>query len=271
MATMSGGAFRISKGDHWICYPETWNVDRPMVEPSHKLYLPVSGEGEVWLGDQQVVVKPGQFYYFPAYRPIQYGCQAPFELFWMHVDVLDLELDLRLSRGPGACSWPVEQVPFLVEPFQDVQNRGKNMNASRATRMEAVALWLLSKVVERGEGMEVNPEREELMQRLRPAMVYMNKHYLVTPPLKEIATRVSISPEHFHRLFHGLLGVTPFQYMLRRRMADALERIRATTDPIGEIAEACGYDNPFYFSRVFHDFYGQSPTEARAVSRRSGK
>lgn len=240
-----------------------------MIEPSHKLYLPVSGNAEAWLAEQQVVVSPGHFYYFPAYRPIKYGCHAPFELYWMHVDVLDLELELQLSRGDGACSWPVEEVPFLVEPFQDLRHRWTGLSTSRTARLDAVALWLLSRVVEQGEGKKVNPEREELLQRLRPAMVYMNEYYLETPTLQKIAKQVSLSPEHFHRLFNGVVGLTPFQYMLRRRMADALELLRATADPVGEIADACGYENPFYFSRVFHGFYGQSPSEARAVSRSS--
>ena len=53
------------------------------------------------------------------------------------------------------------------------------------------------------------------------------------------------------------------QYILSLRMANAQSLLESTEYNISEIAEAVGYDNPLYFSRLFHKHIGVSPTAYR--------
>ena len=60
---------------------------------------------------------------------------------------------------------------------------------------------------------------------------------------------------------------TPYRYMLRRRMDLAHQLLCNTAMPIGAIGEASGYDDPFYFSRVFKRYFHRSPERFRAEQR----
>jgi len=53
------------------------------------------------------------------------------------------------------------------------------------------------------------------------------------------------------------------QYILSLRMANAQNLLESTQYNISEIAEAVGYDNSLYFSRLFHKHIGVSPSEYR--------
>jgi AraC-like DNA-binding protein len=74
---------------------------------------------------------------------------------------------------------------------------------------------------------------------------------------------VNLSPEHFHRLFSEQFHTTPFEYLLRRRLARACQLLVEGTLSVKQVATACGYDDPYYFSRLFHKRHGYTPRDVR--------
>jgi len=99
--------------------------------------------------------------------------------------------------------------------------------------------------------------------RFRDVINYMDTHYKENPSLQDLAKKAGMAPEYFHRQFRVIFDTTPYEYMLRRRMNMAQHLIRKTGLSIKEIAQQCGYDNPFYFSRVFTKWLKVSPSEYR--------
>jgi AraC-like DNA-binding protein len=55
---------------------------------------------------------------------------------------------------------------------------------------------------------------------------------------------------------------------VNRRIDEAKRLLAASDRPIQAIAEACGFGDAFYFSRVFRKVAGQSPSAFRARQRR---
>jgi two-component system response regulator YesN len=57
-------------------------------------------------------------------------------------------------------------------------------------------------------------------------------------------------------------GITPNKYVTRLRIDKAKECMAASPSiALKKVASMVGYDDAFYFSRVFKDVTGQSPTE----------
>lgn len=75
-----------------------------------------------------------------------------------------------------------------------------------------------------------------------------------------------VSPDHLRRCFARATGMTPTAYLAHVRMEAACLQLRTTDRPIGAVAEAVGFQNPFYFSRQFKKLIGVSP---RAYRRQS--
>ena len=72
-----------------------------------------------------------------------------------------------------------------------------------------------------------------------------------------------LSVSQYELLFRRTTGRTPTQYVTKLRMSLAKKLLSETAMPVGEIAEACGYDDAFYFSRVFSREEGMSPRSYR--------
>jgi len=85
--------------------------------------------------------------------------------------------------------------------------------------------------------------------------------------LEDAATQAGISPFHFLRLFTGVLGVTPHQYLVRSRLRHAARRLAFDDGPITDIAYDVGFGDLSNFVRTFHRAAGASPLRFRQASR----
>lgn len=80
-----------------------------------------------------------------------------------------------------------------------------------------------------------------------------------------LAARCGISEVYFRRLFREQIGLTPKQYVLQMRMRNAKRLLAETNLSIGAVAEACGFSNPYHFSRTFHKQTGITPSAYRQM------
>jgi AraC-like DNA-binding protein len=83
--------------------------------------------------------------------------------------------------------------------------------------------------------------------------------------LKILGEVAGFSPNHFHKIFHEAMGITPNGYITKLRMEKAKELLATSVLPIYEIAEECGFENISYFSYIFKKQAGISPAEFRKM------
>ena len=110
-------------------------------------------------------------------------------------------------------------------------------------------------------------KREGQMTAIAPGMV-MQVNQLVhqnSQPLgiKEIAGALGISQSHLRARFRASCGVSLGKHLRRLRLEKACGLLRLTPNRVSEIAELCGFNSIYHFSRAFHAQYGVSPMAYR--------
>jgi AraC-like DNA-binding protein len=70
---------------------------------------------------------------------------------------------------------------------------------------------------------------------------------------------VSLNPDYFARIFKRETGRRPMAWLNERRLQMAAQLLGNTRKSVMEIAEACGFNCPFYLSRIFKKQFGVSP------------
>lgn len=83
----------------------------------------------------------------------------------------------------------------------------------------------------------------------------------------ELARLCHLSRDHFARRFHEQIGQPVRAYIRERRVARAAELLRFTDQTIDAIAQATGFADRFYFSRVFRQVMGTPPAGYRKAKR----
>ncbi|GAB7036667.1 AraC family transcriptional regulator [Catenuloplanes niger JCM 9533] len=109
------------------------------------------------------------------------------------------------------------------------------------------------------------PHREPRLskQQVDRLTDYMQARLAENITVDDLAAIAGVSRFHFIRVFSASTGHTPYQYLRRLRMAAAAELLHHTTQPIVQIALACGYRSPGQFAAAFRREYGVSPTRHR--------
>ena len=85
--------------------------------------------------------------------------------------------------------------------------------------------------------------------------------------IKDCLKKLPLNYDYIRKLFQKETGATPSEYLLKERMGLAQKLLssgisnRFSDYSISQVAEACGYSEPLYFSRVFKKYYGVSPSE----------
>lgn len=152
----------------------------------------------------------------------------------------------------------------LLERIVELEKDGKLGLLEKAVFRKMLLYKLLALVLENSEPRAGDAsELLMLVERLRPAITYVNSHYDKSIAVEQLASMCSISGSRFHRLFHKAFNVSPLEYQIRLRMKEAQKLLLFSDLNIAEIASKTGYADQFHFSRVFKKRCGESPLKYR--------
>ena len=96
--------------------------------------------------------------------------------------------------------------------------------------------------------------------KIEPALLYIRDN-LSDQLLSEavLAGMCGYSIGYFRRLFTSVIGMSPLQYIITKRMERAVSMLKSRIYSIAEVASETGYSNVYYFSTAFKRFYGEPP------------
>jgi AraC-like DNA-binding protein len=264
----------LSAGGFFHCTKDWSRRTGGPLDHCFKVYLPDSGEAEVRDAAGSHPLVPGRIYLLSGYKLERQECAREMSVYWTHFNPESFYLRWALLRLPAVHSWPARKVnwtlpvlkrlPELFDEPAEVEHIHPLPNPSvpLVCRMEATLMWLVADTLEAHPEKLTAPPAE--LERLRPAIDHMDAQFSRNPPLEEIAGLAGLAPNYFHRVFQRTAGLTPFQYMEARRLARALQLLADPRLTLKQVADACGYRDSLYFSRVFLRHFGTRPGSFRA-------
>lgn len=91
-------------------------------------------------------------------------------------------------------------------------------------------------------------------------IAYMNEHYATHISLDQIAQNMYLSPVYISKIFKEETGESPIRYLIQIRLEKAKEILEdEDCGSIKDVALAVGYEDVYYFSKLFKKYYGIAP------------
>ena len=98
---------------------------------------------------------------------------------------------------------------------------------------------------------------------IKSAVTYMDQHWSEKLSLADIAQQAYLSPIYFRTLFRDVMGMSPYEYLLRLRLSKSKDMLVLTDMSLSDIAAASGFGTQSYFSCVFKKEVGVTPKQYR--------
>jgi transcriptional regulator GlxA family with amidase domain len=131
--------------------------------------------------------------------------------------------------------------------------------------MSAEFMRLLSRI--KLENGVVNVKQKIKEDSISASIRFMEKHLDMSIPLADFAAQAGQSVAHFSKTFRERTNQSPTAYFIQLKVRKACEQLYQTKLSIREIAAQLGYDDPYYFSRIFKKTQGVSPAEYRKIAK----
>ncbi|QBG49005.1 helix-turn-helix domain-containing protein [Verrucomicrobia bacterium S94] len=228
-----------------------WNFPN-VLSPFWRLYYNFDPGHCIELDHQRYELKPDRILLIPDHVLFHCIGEQPVRNLWFH-----FSLEKRLT--------PHQQIPVIIKPtgfqLQLIQNLAEEISSGSAgtNRIFHRSLALIHLCISHRDISWAPP----LPGRLQSVIRYISEHMSEKLPNELLAARAGISIETLCRLFSKYLHTSPARYVNQIRISRAGHLLEHSDLSIDQIAEATGFPNRAYFSRVFKQVSTLSPAEFR--------
>lgn len=102
--------------------------------------------------------------------------------------------------------------------------------------------------------------------RFKALIQYVDEHYMEKWTVEQAALRVNLNPYHFCKIFKKLTGRTFIEHINMSRVNEAEQLLLGSDLSITEVAGLVGCDNPNYFTKLFKQYKGMTPSALRRMA-----
>lgn len=103
----------------------------------------------------------------------------------------------------------------------------------------------------------------DYQERIDKVISYIDDYFSEKIDLAKLAEISNFSKYHFSRIFAGIVGVPPIEFVNRKRLQKAILHLRDRSKSILEISKICGFESLSSFNALLKKYYGYTPSEVR--------
>ena len=244
---------------------------RPQGCVDNILFYCVQGKGYYTLDGHTFTLNPNQYVIVPATdKPLDYwsDTEDPWSIYWVHFtsdarQAFNRAYHIVPEQGPQYIPHNEKGIRIWEEMYENL-SRGyspENLMNTNLCLYHLIATFVFSQQQNQNSS---SPEKAII----RETIDYMKNNLDKTIRIEDFADLNKYSVSHFSKLFRLTTGMSPIEYFIHLKMQKACQLLYTEDSRVKQIAALLGYDDPYYFSRLFKKYMNTSPETYRKSVRK---
>lgn len=239
--------------------------------PDNILIYCVRGKGWYAIKGKRFEVGVNQFFILPAtLEHTQYGAHEtdPWTIYWVHFSGNNMKLfnqsfKIGPADGPQTIRYNETGLQLWNTMYHNLE-MGYSMENLVQTNLclyHFISTFLFPD--------QLNDEKkQEDKDMIQQSILFMRANAGSKFTVEELAKKYNYSASHYTHLFRKGTGMSPLDYFIHLKLQRACLLLQTSGIKIKNLAEELGYDDPYYFSRLFKKYMSVSPEQYRLGQRR---
>jgi len=252
-----------------------------IVSPYSRIYYVTKGKGHVLIGHQTIQLEAGNLYLIPSLEHCSYFFQQNLEHIYIHFKAstengmsiynlisfqhrteaseLNKMLFYRLLEiNPGLELPHHDPNIYQTKPWMD--KKPVYNFPGHQLESEAIIQQLISGFISGYSPINMNLN---LKYKLQEILTFIHSNLQNDIRITQLAEISCLSKDHFTRIFKQIFGISPVEFIIRKRIEKSQYLLLTTNWTIARIIEETNFKNPPYFSRMFKKYTSLTPGEYR--------
>ncbi|WP_428867987.1 AraC family transcriptional regulator [Clostridium sediminicola] len=245
-------------------------IERKNGSNQYILIYCVKGMGFVEIDGKKLIITENNILFIPKGIPHVYGSSTenPWDIYWIHfhgenvIHYFPQEYSNTISTFPV----PISKFPILFNLFNTMiltLDRGYTLNniiyTSQIFSHFLSSIFFLS--------LEEESYLDKNTKYINETLEFMKDNISKLLTLEILAKHINLSKSHLTYIFKENTGHTPIDFFIRLKIQHACNHLDLSKNSISEISNKLGYNDPYYFSRIFKKVMGMSPSAYRDIKK----
>lgn len=254
----------------WYPHARAHFRERTAGATEHILILCESGRGWCTIGSQSYQVESNQALLIPKDSPHSYGAleDVPWTIYWVHFSgsIADY-LAHQLPANTNIFTVDRESAESAFDLFDTCYRALEDgFSAPQLIYCAQVLHHLLGVIFFRNQHFLSGPHPTR-PRRIEETLQYLKVSIGKALTLADMAQHAGLSVPHFSALFKQQMGYSPMDYFIHTKIQRACSLLDTTSLNVRAVGALVGYEDPYYFSRIFRKVMGVSPRAYRYSHR----
>jgi len=236
----------------------------------HILIYCVDGNGTIQIGEKLNQLKANSYFVIKAHEAHTYWASEsnPWSIYWLHFggersNHFDEFFDRIISIEKSVDSRIEDRIKLFNEIITALESgfSTDNINYANLCLSSLLASFFYISAYRSGIGYQSTNAIDQ-------TIFFMQKNINKTLKISDISNHINFSESHLSKIFRNKTGSSPLDYFINLKMQEAIRLLTNQSLKIKEVAYRLGYNDPYYFTRIFTKHIGSSPASFVKMSRR---
>lgn len=250
--------------------PDSFRITRDATYRYYVMHYVYGGSGILSVNDQHYKLQSGDFFILGPGKPHIYASDESnnLQVIWLEfhggntTELMHILLsrDIHLLRKG--------YTPFIAQKLIDLLVYLRNASSITpfdvAEKMYSILLstieWGLKSYEENGK-----LESMELPLHIQKSIQFINSELHSSIKISDLAELVNCSPSYLSKSFSSYMGISPYKYILIKKIEYAIVRIHTEGATATQLAEELGFVDTTHFTKVFKKITGKKISEYKKL------